>query len=65
LFPDPHFDATHSVVKIDHAATGETTFTVTSNFMGVFGACTKGVVNKVGMAVEGKGRIVVQTASSS
>jgi len=55
LFPDPHLEATHSVVKVDSSPDGKTTFTVTSRFTAVIGTGARLNVTKTGMIVEGKG----------
>jgi hypothetical protein len=63
LFPDPHFEATHSVAKVDRTPDGKTTVTVTSTFTPVFGTSTRISVTGIGMFGEGKGELRVQSIS--
>jgi hypothetical protein len=63
LFPDPHFEATHSVAKVDRTADGKISVTVTSSFTPVFGTGARINVSGMGMFGEGKGELHVQSVS--
>jgi len=63
VFPDPHFEATHLVIKADRTPEGGTAFTTTSNFTAVIGTGARMNVTKTGMIVEGKGKFDVQSAA--
>ncbi len=63
LYPDPHFDATHSVAKVDRGPDGKITLTLSSSFTGVFGSGARISLGGIGVVGEGKVELHVQNVS--
>jgi len=65
VFPDPHFEAAHSVAKVDRSPDGKTTVTMTSILTPVLGSGARVNVSGVGLYGEGKVELHVQSASTT
>jgi hypothetical protein len=63
LFPDPHFEATHFVAKVDRTPDGKISVTSTSNFTAICGSGAIMKMSGIGMFGEGKAELHVQNAS--